>query len=289
MRKPIFSAAVLLLTGIISSNGQAVDAGANTAQKPPQPDSRADRTRAFLGLGPAPDPVAAARGSKLYASDCAFCHGAKATGAEGPDLIRSSVVLHDEKGETIGALVQKGRPERGMPAFPSLTDAQTADIAAFLHSRVEQAANRGLYKVQNVVTGNPKAGEEYFGGAGQCASCHSVSGDLAHIGSKFQPAELQALFLYPASVSKTASGERTRNGIHATVTLPSGQSFSGLVKHLDDFAISLYDPDGNYHSFERTAGVKVEIEDPLKAHRELLDRYTDPDMHNLLAYLVTLK
>jgi cytochrome c oxidase cbb3-type subunit III len=35
--------------------------------------------------------------------------------------------------------------------------------------------------------------------------------------------------------------------------------------------------------------MKVMIKDPLAAHRELLQKYTDADMHNLLAYLVTLK
>src|SRR4051794_11078383 len=117
MNKSILPAALLVSIGIVGCNGQAVDADGNAIERAQQPDSRADRTRAFLGLGPPPNPVAAERGSKLYASNCAFCHGAKANGAEGPDLIRSSVVLHDERGETLGALVLKGRPERGMPAF----------------------------------------------------------------------------------------------------------------------------------------------------------------------------
>ena len=122
--------------------------------------------REFLGLGPPPDPAAAERGSKLYASNCAFCHGEKARGAEGPDLVRSVLVLHDEKGELIGPVISAGRTDQGMPAFPALTGEQRNDIAQFLHMQVELAANRGSYKRLNIVTGDARNGEQYFNGAG---------------------------------------------------------------------------------------------------------------------------
>jgi cytochrome c oxidase cbb3-type subunit 3 len=251
--------------------------------------NRGDRTREFLGLGPAPDPVAAARGEKVYAPNCAFCHGAKANGAEGPDLVRSPIVLHDEKGELIGQVVLKGRPESGMPAFPALTQAQIADIAAFLHMRVELAVNRGLYKVQDVVTGNVKAGEAYFNGDGRCNTCHSPSGDLAHIAARFSPSELQAQFLYPGSSARFEPGvPRQTQAAPVTVTLASGKSISGRLKRMDDFNISILDASGEYHSWPRDQ-VKVDIPDRLTAHRQLLDQYSDADMHNLLAYLVTLR
>jgi cytochrome c oxidase cbb3-type subunit 3 len=249
----------------------------------PKP-ARADSTAEFLGLGAAPDAEAAARGAKLFSSNCAFCHGAKATGAEGPDLVRSALVLHDEKGELIGQVVSKGRPDRGMPAFPSLTQDQIYDIAEFLHMRVYESANRGTYKVQNVVTGNAQAGKAFFDGAGKCNTCHSPTGDLAHVAGKYQPADLQAAFLYPGAVERSAETK-----LPVTVTLPSGESISGTLDRVDDFNVSLYDANGEYHSWPRTPEFKVKIKDPLEAHRELLAKYTDADMHNILAYLVTLK
>jgi cytochrome c oxidase cbb3-type subunit III len=283
-------AVVVALVGMaVYARAQTGSTGAQ-AQEKPAPPSRADRTRAFLGLAAPPDAAAAERGAKLFSSNCAFCHGANATGAEGPDLVRSALVLHDENGNLIGQVVRKGRPDKGMPAFPSLSDAQISDIAAFLHMRVYLAANRGSYKVQNVVTGDAKTGEAYFNGTGRCNTCHSVTGDLAHIASKYQPADLQAAFLYPASVSNYGvSGAREAPQMQATVTLSSGQSFTGTVKRLDDFVVSLYDSSGEYHSWTRSEGVTVAVKDPLLAHRELLDRYSDQDMHNILAYLVTLK
>jgi cytochrome c oxidase cbb3-type subunit III len=247
----------------------------------PRPGSR-NNMREFLGLGPAPDPVAAERGRPLYASSCAFCHGEKGRGASGPSLIRSPLVLHDEKGESLGAVMLNGRPDKGMPAFPSLTEKQRYDIAQFIHLQVELAANRGTYRRLDVVTGDAKKGEAYFNGAGRCNSCHSTDGDLAHIGGKYPADQLQTRFLWPAPF-----GERARK---AKVTLKSGESFSGTIEHLDDFEISIRDSSGNYHSWSReTDAVKVEVEDRLIAHRRLLDQYTDEDVHNLLAYLVTLK
>ena len=221
----------------------------------------------------------------MYAPNCAFCHGEKARGGEGPNLVRSVIVLHDEKGESIGPAILKGFPERGMPPFPNFAEGQLYDIAQFLHLQVELVANRGIYKRLNVVTGDARAGEAYFNGAGGCKGCHSVTGDLAHIAAKYQPEQLQTRFVWPGGGGFGAGRGAPQK---VTVTLPSGQSVSGIVKQMDDFNLSIFDAAGNYHSWPRQ-GLKIELEDRLVGHRQLLDKYTDADMHNLTAYLVTLK
>jgi cytochrome c oxidase cbb3-type subunit III len=242
-------------------------------------------TREFLGLGPAPDAAAASRGEKLYAPNCGFCHGEKARGAGGPNLVRSALVLHDEKGELIGPFVAKGRPEQGMPAFPNFAEGQLYDIAQYLHLQVELVANRGTYKRLNVVTGDAQAGEAYFNGAGGCNTCHSVTGDLAHIGSRYQPDQLQTRFVWPGGRGGGGGGAR---GQKVTVTLPSGESITGTLKAQDDVNVSIYDGAGNYRSWPRE-GLKIQMEDRLVGHRQLLEKYTDADMHNLTAYLTRLK
>jgi cytochrome c oxidase cbb3-type subunit 3 len=250
---------------------------------------RAERTRTFLGLGPAPDTRAAARGQKVYGPSCGFCHGANARGASGPNLLRSSLVLRDEKGNLIAALLRQGRPDKGMPAFNSLTDRQLRDLAEFLHLQVELVANRGTYRVQNAIKGDAKAGEAYFRGPGKCHACHSVTGDLAHIASKFEAPELQQAFLYPAAPMSGDAPSRVTSAQKVTVTLPSGESLSGTVKYLDDFNVIVLDSQGEAHSFAQGDGISVQLEDRLEVHRQLLDQYTDDDMHNLTAYLATLK
>ena len=233
-------------------------------------------TREFLGLGTAPDQAAAARGESLYKSNCGFCHGEKARGAEGPNLVRSALVLHDEKGDQIGPLVSKGAVERGMPAFPNFSKEQLYDISQYLHLQVELVANRGLYKRLNVVTGDAKAGEVYF--KSNCQSCHTT--DLAHVSTKFPaPDQLQSRFVWPS----------LRPGVKRKVTVQhSGEAITGTLKQIDDINVSIYDDAGNYRSWP-TNSVTVKIEDRLAGHRQLLERYTDSDIHNLTGYLVTLK
>ncbi len=271
---------LLFFRGVAQENAPARTA-TTEGQRAAQKNRGVQGTRDFLGLGAPPDAEAAKRGEKLYAPNCSFCHGTKATGGDsGPDLLRSALVLHDEKGELIGPVVHNGRLNRGMPPFAAFTDAELYDVAQFLHMRVELAANRGTYKILNIVTGDPKAGESYFRGVGKCGSCHSVTGDLAHIGSKLSPPDLQQTFLYPGRESGSPK---------VKIMLPSGESILGTLKRLDDFQVALYDSEGEYHSIALNPNVKVEVEDKLGEHRRLLDQYTDADMHNLTAYLQTLK
>jgi mono/diheme cytochrome c family protein len=228
------------------------------------------------------------RGKAAFVAQCAFCHGANAKGGEGgPDLIRAVPVIDDENGNLIGPIILGGRQAQGMPKF-NMTPAQISDIAAFLHEGVRAAAERGTYKILNIVTGNAKAGEAYFNGAGKCNTCHSVSGDLKGVGAKYDPIALQGKFLMP--VGGRGNQRRANSPIVVTVTLPSGQSFKGTLERIDDFNVALIDASGDYHSFARKGEIpRVELKDPLQAHYDMLSKYTDADMHNLTAYLVTLK
>src|SRR5271169_6669558 len=128
-----------------------------------------------------PSKEAVDRGQKLFVQSCGFCHGNDATGSRAPDLVRAPSVNHDENGNAIGPIIRSGRPDKGMPGFP-LSDAQIADIAAFLQSRVLAALHSssvgGDYPLQKLLTGSAAAGKAFFEGAGGCTGCHSVTGDL---------------------------------------------------------------------------------------------------------------
>jgi cytochrome c oxidase cbb3-type subunit III len=232
-----------------------------------------------------PDPAAVERGQKIFVGNCGFCHGTTAQGGDsGPDLVRSPLALDDERGDKIGPVIEQGRPGKGMPAFRLPAD-QILDIAAFLRSRQQAAIDRNAYTILNVVTGDREKGREYFNGAGRCHSCHSPTGDLAGIAKKYDTVTLQSRLLYPRARPTDAQLLRSQ----VTVTPASGQSVSGTLEFVDDFDVALRDSTGEYHAFARDAHVKVEIRDPLAAHAELLKKYTDAEMHNLVAYLVTLK
>jgi len=227
---------------------------------------------------PAIDKAAAERGKGDFSSSCSFCHGSLATGTEqAPNLLRSPLVFQDHNGDTLGPFLKQGRPTLGMPAFPTLSPDQVSDIAAFLHSRIQEVRGTRLPETALLV-GNAKAGQAYFDGAGKCSTCHSPTGDLAHIGSKDQPLALTTAFLTPPA-----------KPLRVNVVLPSGQTVSGKLEYLDEFTVSLVDDSGAYHTWPRDYTKSVDVVDPLAAHKAMLPVYTDKEIHDLLAYLVTLK
>jgi mono/diheme cytochrome c family protein len=240
------------------------------------------------------DQASVDRGSAIFVSQCGFCHGSNARGGSGgPGLTRSALVQDDEAGRQLGAFLRTGRPDKGMPAFQLAAD-QATDIAAFLHSAVFFSANRRLYKILDILTGDPKAGETFFTGAGKCAGCHSATGDLKGVGAKYDATTLQGRLLMPRGGRGAGPPQPAyldKNAIRVTVTLPSRQVVSGVLVRLTDFDVTVYDPkSGQIRSWLRNNDVpKVDVVDPLQAHLDLLPVWTDADMHNMTAYLASLK
>jgi cytochrome c oxidase cbb3-type subunit 3 len=236
---------------------------------------------ALLALGqnpPAVDMAQVERGRAQFKSNCGFCHGDDATGNRAPDLIRSVALSHDVDGHVVGPVIRNGRPDKGMPGFPTLTPPQIADMVVFLHHQAEAALNSSQvpsdYPLAKLLTGNAEAGKAFFNGTGGCSRCHSVTGDLAHIAGKYSPIDLQQRMLYPPRAPKS----------RATVHLKNGEVIEGALVHSDEFEVAITDKDGWYRSWARDK-VTVEIHDPLAAHRELMPKYTDADIHNLFAFL----
>jgi mono/diheme cytochrome c family protein len=226
------------------------------------------------------DAAASKRGRAVYAQHCINCHGSTAKGTErGPDLIRSPLVLRDRLGNGIGPAAQKAPSHQA-----KLTAAEVVDLSHFLHERIESVATNRTPRVPlNVLTGDPEAGRAFFNGAGRCSTCHSPAGDLAGIATRIPDGvNLQQRWLFP---TLRRGGDKQ---VQATVTV-GRRAVSGTLVRQDDFMIALRDADGEYHSFTRVAGVAVVVSDPLSAHYELLDRYSDADMHNMTTYLATLK
>jgi cytochrome c oxidase cbb3-type subunit 3 len=218
-------------------------------------------------------------GNTQFQQKCAFCHGRDAGGGEtGPDLTRSKLVQDDVNGDKIGDVVRNGRPGK-MPPF-DVSEAEMKDLAAFIHAQQAKAASAGKRKgvdVADLQTGNAEAGRRYFEGAGTCSKCHSATGDLAHIASKYQGLQLEQHMLYPRDAKSTA-----------TVTLPSGKVLQGKVEYHDEFTLGIVLADGTYRSWP-VGKIKYKIDAPQEAHAELFSKYTDDDIHNLMAYIQTLR
>jgi len=230
------------------------------------------------------DPVYAESGSKIYAANCARCHSDDARGtATAPDLLRSLAVLHDRRqmlyGKELGPLLMNSTNH----SF-TFTEQQLRDLSQFLTASVNGILRSG-YNAQptDLLSGDSKAGEAYFNGAGGCGKCHSSTGDLAGIAKRYSPSALQQKFLFPGF------GLFVRRKVQVTVKLPSGKTFTGDLVHLDDFTVALRERSGEYRSFNRTAKTTVTTLDPFAAHVDLLNKYTNADIHNLTTYLATLK
>jgi cytochrome c oxidase cbb3-type subunit 3 len=220
-------------------------------------------------------------GRDLFRQDCSFCHGRDAGGGEtGPDLTRSKLVAEDVDGNKIAPVVRNGRPDKGMPRFDR-SDQQIASLVAFIHPQQTLALTRNGGRrgvdVADLQTGNAEAGKRYFTGDGGCAACHSPTGDLAGIASRFRGLELEEQMLYPKHAKSRVS-----------VTLSSGQTITGTLTYLDEFTVGLTDATGTYRSW-RTSDVQYKVDAPVNAHVELFSKYTDDDIHNLMAYLQTLR
>jgi len=262
-----------------------------------QPAGRSDGPGRIGGVGigayPARPPAAAAaleRGRGTYSTYCAFCHGADTRGGDGgPSLLRSALVLDDQNGELIGPVILSGRADRGMPKF-ALTAEQITDLAAFVHSFRVAGYDSSRNQPPTIVVGDAADGERFF--AARCASCHSPTGDLRGFATRIgNPRLLQQMWLMPGSVTGRGTPQPSRSSPpRARVTLPSGERVEGEIERLDDFSIALRRADGTRVSWALADGkTKVEVIDPLQPHRELLRVYTDADIHNVTAYLVTLE
>lgn len=220
-------------------------------------------------------------GTVLFRQNCSFCHGRDAMGGEtGPDLTQSKLVLADKTGEMIATVVREGRPAKKMPAFKFSAE-ETAGIVAFIRDRIAVAAahpggRRGV-AVEDLKTGNVEAGRQYFIGAGGCAKCHSPEGDLAGVATRFEGLRLEMRLLHPWDTKSSV-----------TVTLAGSKTISGTLAYLDEFTVALRDGDGVYHSW-LTSRVRYRVDAPVEAHVDQLSKYTDDDIHNLMAYLQTLR
>jgi cytochrome c oxidase cbb3-type subunit III len=254
--------------------------------------------------GPAPagaglDPAVVARGRNVFTQNCGFCHGPDARGGAegGSDLTASPIVMSDQNGSTLGPFLRVGRPDRKMPPF-ALPPDQLTDIAAYLRSLLAppgRGRGRGGPPVE--IVGDAKAGEAFFAGAGKCSTCHSVSADLKGVGARLTPAQLQGRIVlprgnggYPRPAVPGVPSEYPDVAKRVSVTLPSGQAYTGTLLTLTDFHVTFLDQSGVRRTFNRRKDrPKVVVTDPLEAHIQMAPTLKDSDMQNLTAYLVTIR
>jgi mono/diheme cytochrome c family protein len=266
-----------------------------------------------ISRSPAVDQAAHDRGRALWASHCIDCHGSQARGSDtGPNIIRARTVNFDrsaaEAGSVLGPFLQAGHPTQSQKPSASFTGDEVVALANFLRQRVNDTMRGSpLFTVGDIVVGDPKAGEAYFNGEGGCATCHNAGArSLAGVAARIpEPVDLQQRMLFPggggrgrgrggrggppAGAPAGAAPAVDRNAVTVTITPSSGPPIAGVLVEESDFYITVRDADGTVRTVRRTPGMKIAKVNPLQAHIDLLDRVSDAQIHDLVAYLETLK
>lgn len=234
------------------------------------------------------DTEIAERGKIAFDHDCASCHGADTRGtARGVDLVRAFSVRLDPRGEQLGPFLSAGHKDNSVPPI-HLTTLQVSDVAMFLRVRLAFANSGDKNVAPDILVGNAKDGEAFFNGAGKCQTCHSVTGDLKGIGSKYTATQLQNRVVLPRGRGPLGRGDPREPARTVTITQPNGQATNGTLVTISDFLVTYRDDSGALRTVTRRGDIpKVTIHDPLAAHIDNMRRMTTKQMHDLTAYLVT--
>jgi cytochrome c oxidase cbb3-type subunit 3 len=202
-------------------------------------------------------------------------------------------VLNDQSGELILPIVQNGQRGAGVMPPISLMPDDVRALAEYIHSvaatmRGQGSPPTGPPPVLNVLVGDASRGEKYF--TATCGACHSATGDMRGIASRLSdPTALQNYWL-SAGGGLGRGGRGSRREVTVAVTPSTGAKVEGTPVRLDDFYVVVRLADGTERTFERSGdSPRIEIRDPFAAHRQLLPTYADSDIHDVTAYLATLK
>ena len=145
---------------------------------------------------------------RIYAQRCAGCHGENAGGGERAPALANSRSLRNRTESQIHDIIHNGT-SGGMPPFP-MPESELQPLARWVRS-----LNTSAYDA--APAGDAAAGERFFFGQGQCATCHMIHGrgkangpDLSDLGHQLKLGEIEAVLDNPTS----------QMGAHGTASCP---------------------------------------------------------------------
>jgi cytochrome c oxidase cbb3-type subunit 3 len=238
------------------------------AQGPPQ-NRQAQYDRAVIDTG-----------ARIYAGQCAACHGANGDQINGVDLRRGQfpTVVSDED---LVRVLASGKPAAGMPSFAVLHTDEVRAVMAFIRSGFDAVG-------APVTTGDAARGAAMFEGKGGCTTCHRVNGrgaytatDLSEIGTMRTPASLQRALLDPA-----ASMIPANRSVRAVTR--GGQTIRGRRLNEDTYTIQVIDDQSRLVSISKADLRSLELS-PSSSMPSYATTLTTDERADLIAYLLSLK
>jgi PQQ-dependent dehydrogenase (methanol/ethanol family) len=225
----------------------------------------------------ATDPQMIEAGRRHFEARCAACHGADGKGGErGPDVISTNSARRRSADE-LGELIRRGMPAAGMPAF-QLPEKEMRELVAFVRYLSAPA-------IESAAPGDVAAGEAFFFGKGNCASCHMVKGrggllgpDLSELGVERTLPEIEQSLRNP--------GARLSPGFRlVSARLQNGERIRGFAKNESNYDLQLQSLDGKLRLLQHE-----EIVELIRETASLMPeaKATEVEMRNLLAYLSRL-
>ena len=235
-----------------------------------------------LGEGlaqPAANPEDLAEGERLFASQCAYCHGPRGEGGRGAMLARPRL-LRASDDQALIRVISRGIPGTEMPSA-ALTSRQVEQVAGYVRTlgRIAKPA----------VTGDPGRGEKLYAAKGGCVQCHTVAGrggaigpDLTEIGSRRGVAHLREALLDPGATVPD-------DFLQVRVVTKDGRRITGVRLNEDTTSIQLRDLTGDFHSFWKSEISELHKDrgkSPMPNYKTV---FTPAEIDDLLAYLSSLQ
>lgn len=218
-------------------------------------------------------------GARLYAAQCALCHGVNGDGVGGINL-RLGQFRRAASDDDIGRVIVTGVAGAGMPAF-RLQPAEVTGLVAYIRAGFDPSGTP-------VKVGSATRGQGIVEGKGRCLTCHRINGrgirtapDLSDIGATRTPAAVQRSLLDPTSAMWPINRP-------VRIVTREGRTITGRRLNEDMFTVQLMDSEERLVSLSKSELREYTVgkTSPMPS---MAGTFTPDEIADVVAYLLTLK
>ncbi len=220
------------------------------------------------------------QGKRLFAANCAVCHGPAGTGGRGANLARPKLQRASNDHELF-FVIRQGVPGTEMPpAWLLLNEHELWQVTGYVRSlgRVPTDPARG----------DARAGSSLFHTAG-CLGCHQVGLEGGHVGPSLTDIGLRRGAVYLRAKIMDPAASLPDDFLQVTVAARDGKKITGVRLNEDGYSIQVRDWSNQLFSFWKEELVSLDRQPgrtPMPSYR---GRISDSEVDDVVAYLVSLR